>query len=60
MPNEQQTWRLLALWISCGFDDIGLPIGLQIAVRPFGEATVLQAAHAYECTAGWYTRHPAL
>jgi aspartyl-tRNA(Asn)/glutamyl-tRNA(Gln) amidotransferase subunit A len=51
---------LPALSIPCGFDSNGLPIGLQIAGRPFAESTVLQVGHAYERAAGWYTRHPAL
>ena len=51
---------LPALSIPCGFDDAGLPIGLQIAGRPFAEATVLQVGHAYERAAGWHTRHPPL
>ena len=51
---------LPAISIPCGFDDGGLPIGLQIAGRPFAEATVLQAAHTYERAAGWYLRHPAI
>jgi aspartyl-tRNA(Asn)/glutamyl-tRNA(Gln) amidotransferase subunit A len=51
---------LPAMSIPCGFDDEGLPIGLQIAGRPFDEATVLKVAHAYERSAGWYTRHPAI
>jgi aspartyl-tRNA(Asn)/glutamyl-tRNA(Gln) amidotransferase subunit A len=49
-----------ALSIPCGFDGSGLPIGLQIAGRPFADRTVLRAGHAYERAAGWYTRHPAL
>jgi aspartyl-tRNA(Asn)/glutamyl-tRNA(Gln) amidotransferase subunit A len=51
---------LPALSIPCGFDSAGLPIGLQIAGRPFAEKTVLQLGHAYERAAGWYTRHPAI
>jgi aspartyl-tRNA(Asn)/glutamyl-tRNA(Gln) amidotransferase subunit A len=51
---------LPALSIPCGFDETGLPIGLQIAGRPFAEAVVLQVGHAYERAAGWYMRHPAL
>jgi aspartyl-tRNA(Asn)/glutamyl-tRNA(Gln) amidotransferase subunit A len=51
---------LPALSAPCGFDGSGLPIGLQIAGRPFAETAVLQAGHAYERAAGWYTRHPAL
>jgi aspartyl-tRNA(Asn)/glutamyl-tRNA(Gln) amidotransferase subunit A len=51
---------LPALSIPCGFDDNGLPIGLQIAGRPFAEATVLQAGHAYERETGWHRRHPSV
>ncbi|TKT76276.1 amidase [Aquamicrobium sp. LC103] len=36
--------------IPCGFDESGLPIGLQIVGRVRDEATVLRAARAYEKT----------
>ena len=36
-----------AISIPCGFAD-GLPVGLQLIAKPFGEAELLQAAHAYE------------
>jgi aspartyl-tRNA(Asn)/glutamyl-tRNA(Gln) amidotransferase subunit A len=36
----------------------GLPISLQLAGRPFDEATVLRAAHAYEQATEWHTRRP--
>lgn len=49
---------LPALSVPCGFDSAGLPIGLQIAGRPFAEATVLQAGHTYERATSWHTRHP--
>jgi aspartyl-tRNA(Asn)/glutamyl-tRNA(Gln) amidotransferase subunit A len=39
---------LPAISIPCGFTSTGLPIGLQIAGRPFDETTVLRVAHAYE------------
>jgi aspartyl-tRNA(Asn)/glutamyl-tRNA(Gln) amidotransferase subunit A len=51
---------LPALSVPCGFDDNGLPIGLQIAGRPFAEATVLQAGHAYERETDWHRRHPSV
>jgi aspartyl-tRNA(Asn)/glutamyl-tRNA(Gln) amidotransferase subunit A len=51
---------LPAISIPCGFDRQGLPIGLQIAGRPFDEATVLRVAHAYERTHEWKDRGPAL
>ena len=49
---------LPAASVPCGFSAAGLPIGLQLVGRPFEEATVLRAAHAYEQHAGWYQRHP--
>jgi len=43
-----------------GFSGTGLPLSLQIAAKPFAEATVLHVAHAYECATEWHTRHPGL
>jgi aspartyl-tRNA(Asn)/glutamyl-tRNA(Gln) amidotransferase subunit A len=51
--------RLPALSVPCGFTAAGLPIGLQIAGRPFDEATVLRVGHAYEQATQWHTRRPA-
>jgi aspartyl-tRNA(Asn)/glutamyl-tRNA(Gln) amidotransferase subunit A len=42
--------------VNCGFTGPGLPIGLQIIGKPFDEATVLRAAHAYEQATEWRTR----
>ena len=39
---------LPAATIPCGFANDGLPVGLQIAGKPFDEATVLQVADAYQ------------
>jgi aspartyl-tRNA(Asn)/glutamyl-tRNA(Gln) amidotransferase subunit A len=47
-----------AISIPCGFNAKGLPLGLQLAGRPFDEATVLRAAHTYERHAGWFKRRP--
>ena len=47
-----------ALSIPCGFSEEGLPLSLQIAGRPFDEATVLRAGHAYQQATGWHTRRP--
>ena len=49
-----------AISVPCGFSGGGLPIGLQLAGRPFDEPTVLRAAHAYEQSTGWHTRRPDL
>ncbi len=47
-----------AISIPCGFSQGGLPIGLQLAGRPFDELTVLRAAHAYEQATDWHKRRP--
>ncbi|MFP4500274.1 MAG: Asp-tRNA(Asn)/Glu-tRNA(Gln) amidotransferase subunit GatA [Candidatus Hydrogenedentota bacterium] len=39
---------LPGLSIPCGLTQAGLPVGLQFFGKPFDEATVLRAAHAYE------------
>jgi aspartyl-tRNA(Asn)/glutamyl-tRNA(Gln) amidotransferase subunit A len=47
-----------ALSLPCGFNAAGLPIGLQLAGRPFEEATVLAAARSYEQAHDWHRRRP--
>jgi len=49
-----------SLSLPCGFSSSGLPIGLQIAGRPFDEKTVLRVGYAYEMNTPWKDRHPAL
>ena len=49
-----------AISLPCGFDADGLPVGLQLAGRPFDEALVLRAAHAYEQATDWHRRTPEL
>jgi aspartyl-tRNA(Asn)/glutamyl-tRNA(Gln) amidotransferase subunit A len=49
-----------AISVPCGFSDAGLPIGLQLAGRPFDEVTVLRAAHAYEQATDWHQRRPPI
>jgi len=49
---------LPAASIPCGWTDDGLPIGLQIIGRPFEDATVLQAASAFEKARPWIHHRP--
>jgi aspartyl-tRNA(Asn)/glutamyl-tRNA(Gln) amidotransferase subunit A len=49
-----------ALSVPCGFSTLGLPIGLQLAGRPFAEADVLAAGAAYQRLTDWHRRSPAL
>ncbi|HEX9672348.1 MAG TPA: amidase [Burkholderiales bacterium] len=52
--------RTPALALPCGFSQNGLPLGLQLLARPFGDAQLLRAGHAYQLATGWHLRHPAL
>ena len=47
-----------ALSINCGFTSEDLPVGLQIAGKPFDESMVFRVAHAYEQATDWHTRRP--
>ena len=49
-----------AISVPCGFSESGMPIGLQLAGKPFDELTVLRAAHAYEQATNWRTRRPPI
>jgi len=44
--------------IPAGCDDRGLPIGLQLAARPFGEARLLRVADAFQRETDWHKRNP--
>ena len=46
--------------LPCGFDDQGLPIGLQFMGPHMGEERLLQAAYAYECSTDWHRCRPDL
>lgn len=45
-----------ALSVPAGFSAGGLPVGLQLVGRPFGEETILRAAYAFEQATDWHTR----
>jgi aspartyl-tRNA(Asn)/glutamyl-tRNA(Gln) amidotransferase subunit A len=51
---------LPVLSLPCGFTADGRPFGLQLAGRPFDEATLLRLGHAYERVAGFWRRRPPL
>ncbi|HEY9696933.1 MAG TPA: Asp-tRNA(Asn)/Glu-tRNA(Gln) amidotransferase subunit GatA [Trichocoleus sp.] len=46
--------------LPCGFDDKGLPIGLQMIGNVLEEEKLLQAAYAYEQATEWHLRSPKL
>lgn len=47
-----------ALTIPAGFGPDGLPIGVQIAGRPWDEPTVLRIGHAYQTVTNWHLAIP--
>jgi aspartyl-tRNA(Asn)/glutamyl-tRNA(Gln) amidotransferase subunit A len=42
--------------VPAGFSSDGLPIGLQLVGRPFGEETIIRAAYAFEQATEWHKR----
>ncbi len=44
--------------VPCGFDEQGLPIGLQLIGNTLQEATILNAAYAYEQATEWHKMTP--
>jgi aspartyl-tRNA(Asn)/glutamyl-tRNA(Gln) amidotransferase subunit A len=47
-----------AISIPCGFSKDGLPIGMQLVGRPFGESILLRAAHQYQQETDWHRKLP--
>jgi len=48
-----------AMSIPCGFDAQGLPVGLLLQGRHFGEASLLNVAHKYQLATDWHARVPS-
>ena len=62
-PSLTFPWNVAgvpALALRCGFTAAGLPLGFQIAGRPFEDALVLRAGHHYEKATAWSQRRPKL
>lgn len=49
-----------AITIPSGFSRNNLPIGLQIAAKPYDEKTVFKVARAYETFTKWHSRKPPI
>src|SRR6266516_2456596 len=62
-PSLLTAWNVTGqpvLALPNGFGKNGLPLGMQIVGRPFGEATILRIGHAYERATEWHARRPPL
>jgi aspartyl-tRNA(Asn)/glutamyl-tRNA(Gln) amidotransferase subunit A len=51
---------LPALSVCTGHGVGGLPVSMQIVGKPFAEATVFRAGHAYETATTWRSKRPAM
>jgi len=49
-----------SLALAAGFSAAGLPLGIQLIGRPFEDATVLRAGHAWQQATDWHMRSPLL
>ncbi len=62
-PSLLTAWNVTGqpvLALPNGFGKNGLPLGMQILGRPFGESAILRIGHAYERATEWHTRRPQL
>ena len=49
-----------AISVCSGYGERGLPVSIQLVGRPFQDATVLAAAHAYETAHAWRQQRPPM
>ena len=62
-PNFTMPFNLTglpALSLCSGYGAGGLPVSIQIIGKPFAEATVFRAGHAYETATDWRSKRPAM
>jgi aspartyl-tRNA(Asn)/glutamyl-tRNA(Gln) amidotransferase subunit A len=63
MPSFTGPYNLTgmpAISVPCGFTSTGLPVGLQLAGKPFDEPTVLRAAYTYQQHVRLFEKRPPL
>jgi aspartyl-tRNA(Asn)/glutamyl-tRNA(Gln) amidotransferase subunit A len=57
---NQNLAGICGISLPCGFDQQGLPIGLQLNGPAFGEEKIIHAAYAYEQATEWHRRRPEI
>ena len=60
LPSEPNLAGLAAISVPNGFGERGLPTGLQLVGRAFGEIPLIAIAKAYQQATDLHTRHPQL
>jgi aspartyl-tRNA(Asn)/glutamyl-tRNA(Gln) amidotransferase subunit A len=58
MPFNVTGWP--ALSVCTGYGAGGLPISMQLAAKPWQEATLFGAGHTYEAAHAWRARRPPM
>jgi aspartyl-tRNA(Asn)/glutamyl-tRNA(Gln) amidotransferase subunit A len=51
---------LPSLNVPCGFDQDGLPVGMQVIGRPFDEATLFRVGTAFQAVTDFHRRAPQI
>ena len=51
---------LPSIALPCGETASGMPVGMQLAGRPFAEDVILHLAHAFQQVTPWHARQPAI
>lgn len=46
--------------VPCGFDSEGMPVGMQLIGKPFGETEILRAAYCFESATDFSTKRPQM
>jgi Asp-tRNA(Asn)/Glu-tRNA(Gln) amidotransferase A subunit family amidase len=62
MTRLTQPWNATGqpvISVPCGFDPVGLPIGLSLVGRPDAELELADIAHAYEQANDFWIRMPS-
>ncbi|HZU77179.1 MAG TPA: amidase [Dehalococcoidia bacterium] len=62
-PSFTGIWNLVglpALALPCGFNDVPLPLSMQIVGKPFAEDVLLRAGDAYQRLTDWHLRVPPI